>query len=484
MIERMFEESTVAARSLVGRICASARAENRAAANALASMDSLYRLRLREAGDHDDWSIDTIDQVAGEIAAALRISQGSATNRLRDAIAMRKRLPRAGKVFLAGEIDYPIFQALLARTDLITEEDRLAAVDTELSAAVARWPSLTRSQLIARVDRIVARHDRDAVRRRKKKRDDRWIEIWDSGDGVSEIRGFLRVIDGRALDARLDALAATVCPNDSRSHQQRRADAFDALTAGADQLRCECDRADCSASHKRASATVIYVVANQSTINGASDTPGCTIDPDDLVPPELLRELAESAKLVPVAHPGDAPAECRYRASQQLSDFVRCRDLTCRFPGCDRAAIHCDLDHTVPFAEGGPTHASNLKCLCRIHHLLKTFGGWRDRQLRDGTVIWTSPSDDTYVTTPGSALLFPALCAPTGAFTAPAIATLQCTDRATMMPKRSRTRAQNRLYRVAAERRLNRQDSEVELGRQRWEQALAMATTKDEPPPF
>jgi hypothetical protein len=53
-----------------------------------------------------------------------------------------------------------------------------------------------------------------------------------------------------------------------------------------------------------------------------------------------------------------------------------------------------------------------------------------------------------------------------------------------MMPKRSRTRAQNRAYRVAAERRLNRQDSEVELGRQRWEQALAMATTKDEPPPF
>ena len=61
------------------------------------------------------------------------------------------------------------------------------------------------------MDRIVARHDRDIKRRRKKRRDDRWVEIWNSGDGVSEIRGFLRVMAGRALDARLDALAATVC---------------------------------------------------------------------------------------------------------------------------------------------------------------------------------------------------------------------------------------------------------------------------------
>jgi Domain of unknown function (DUF222) len=484
MIEHVFEESQTAAGSLLDRICASARAENRAAAQGLASIDGLYRLRLREDGGHDDWPIDTIDQVAAEVAAALRISQGCAANRVGDAIAMRSRLPRLGAVFLAGDIDYLMFQALVSRTDLITDADRLAAVDTELSRAVAQWPSLSRGQLTARVDRIVARHDRDAVRRRKKKRDDRWIEIWDSGDGVSEIRGFLRVIDGRRFDARLDALAATVCPNDLRSHAQRRADAFGAVADGADRLACECDRTDCTAADKPASAVVIHVVANQATVEDADDTPGYTIDPDELFPADLVAELARTADLVPVVHPGDAPAECGYRASQQLSDFVRCRDLTCRFPGCDRAAIHCDLDHTIPFGNGGPTHASNLKCLCRIHHLLKTFGGWRDRQLRDGTVIWTSPSGDTYVTTPGSALLFPSLCAPTGALAAPATAHLQSTDRTTMMPRRSRTRAQNKAQRVAAERKLNRQNRETELGRRRWEQALAMAAVKDEPPPF
>jgi hypothetical protein len=34
-------------------------------------------------------------------------------------------------------------------------------------------------------------------------------------------------------------------------------------------------------------------------------------------------------------------------------------------------------------------------------------GGLYLRPISDGTVIWTSPSGDTYVTTPGSALLFP-----------------------------------------------------------------------------
>jgi hypothetical protein len=165
---------------------------------------------------------------------------------------------------------------------------------------------------------------------RRKKRDDRWVDIWDSGDGVSEIRGFLRVMDGRTLDARLDSLAATVCKNDLRSHAQRRADAFGALATGADRLACECDRADCAAADKPASAVVMYVIANQDTVDGVGDSPGYTVDPDDLGPPDLIAELAELAKPVPVDHPGDAPAECGYTASRQLTDFVRCRDLTCR----------------------------------------------------------------------------------------------------------------------------------------------------------
>jgi hypothetical protein len=50
-----------------------------------------------------------------------------------------------------------------------------------------------------------------------------------------------------------------------------------------------------------------------------------------------------------------------------LERFIRCRDLTCRFPGCDRPAELCDIDHTVPYPLG-LTHPSNLKCVCRKQH--------------------------------------------------------------------------------------------------------------------
>lgn len=178
-----------------------------------------------------------------------------------------------------------------------------------------------------------------------------------------------------------------------------------------------------------------------------------------IVPTPLLSGMLERARYRTVTHPGAAAAEPRYTPSRALADFIRCRDLTCRFPGCDKPATDADIDHTVAYP-AGPTHPSNLKCLCRFHHLLKTFWngehGWRDRQLPDGTIIWTSPTGHTYTTHPGSATLFPALCKPTPVLwdgDPPEPATT-C-GRGAMMPRRRHTRASNRAHRITAERRLN-----------------------------
>ncbi|MGB2921699.1 MAG: HNH endonuclease signature motif containing protein, partial [Mycobacterium sp.] len=169
------------------------------------------------------------------------------------------------------------------------------------------------------------------------------------------------------------------------------------------------------------------------------------------------------AQLRTVTHPGAAAPEPRYTPSRALADFIRCRDLTCRFPGCDAPATDADIDHTVPYPVG-PTHASNCKCLCRFHHLLKTFwtgeNGWHDRQLPDGTIIWTSPTGHTYTTHPAGAALFPALSPPTAALwdgDPPHNININTnTDqRGAMMPRRRHTRAQNRAHTITTERRLN-----------------------------
>ncbi|WP_349269771.1 HNH endonuclease [Mycolicibacterium parafortuitum] len=177
------------------------------------------------------------------------------------------------------------------------------------------------------------------------------------------------------------------------------------------------------------------------------------------LPAPFFDTMLDSAKIREIIHPGAAGPEPRYTPSAALAEFVRCRDLTCRFPGCDKPATTADIDHTVPHPVG-PTHASNLKTLCRFHHLLKTFwtgpGGWKDRQHPDGTIVWTSPTGHTYTTHPGSRLLFPALCTPTGTlWTGDPPHVPHSDNRAAMMPRRTRTRAQSRTAYITRERQHN-----------------------------
>jgi hypothetical protein len=70
------------------------------------------------------------------------------------------------------------------------------------------------------------------------------------------------------------------------------------------------------------------------------------LDGQHLIPAELIAELAKTAKLRPLIIP--LGAEPGYAPSAKLAAFVRCWDLTCRAPGCDRPATHCDLDPTIP----------------------------------------------------------------------------------------------------------------------------------------
>jgi hypothetical protein len=56
----------------------------------------------------------------------------------------------------------------------------LARVDAELSLRGSRWPSMTRGKLAAEIDRVVARADRDAVRRQAEQVRDREVSIWES----------------------------------------------------------------------------------------------------------------------------------------------------------------------------------------------------------------------------------------------------------------------------------------------------------------
>lgn len=494
----MFDQLVQAADGARGAGAAGAwaRIENAACARRLsAAADVLDRMYATDgSAERDQWILDNYAAVAAEIAPAQQVSLGIAASQLEIAIALRDRLPRTNAVFLTGAITYRVVAAIVFRTYLIQDGDALAGVDSAIAAHVQGWTALSLNKLHSAIDYWVDRFDPAAVRRAENSSRSRYIEVKDSedGSGVAHIEATVFAHHGEFIDQRLDALAATVCENDPRTQEQRRADAVAAAMSGAQSLTCECGSGECPSAGVTVGDVMVHVVAGEDSLNDATsaeldgDKPVEPVEAGDpalggpaetgpgfvmgrgVVPAPIVAAKLAVAKRRPVRHPGDAPPEKGRVPSSALAWFVRCRDLTCRFPNCDRPATQCDLDHTVPYPRGA-TQASNLKCLCRTHHLYKTFLGWRDRQHPDGSVDWLSPAGQKYTTHPGSKLLFPSLCRATApAVIDPRVDLLDDAVRCLKMPRRRRTREQNRAAAIEAERQRNQ----------------PYADERNKPPPF
>jgi hypothetical protein len=91
-----------------------------------------------------------------------------------------------------------------------------------------------------------------------------------------------------------------------------------------------------------------------------------------------------------------------YRPPPRLREHVIARDLTCRNPVCRQPAWRADLDHTIPWEEGGPTCSCNLGGACRRDHQLKQHPRWKLTQIKPGWFEWTAPSGRTYTTQPAT----------------------------------------------------------------------------------
>lgn len=394
----------------------------------------------------------------------MNLSPMGASYLVSHAEALNTRLPRIAALLAEGKTDWRTVRPIITRTDLITNGELIAKIDQSLAARVGNWHGWSRQRIVNAVDAAVRVTDPDAVRERRLEAETkRHIGITATDNGMAEINGSVAATAATAFDRRLSHLAKQVCPADPRTMDQRRADALAALAENRG-LACACGRPECpmrghdDKRDRTGAQVIINVVAGDQTVYADGAGPGY-LEGYGVIDAEQVRQLAAAASLL-VANPVTSPVEAlRYQPSAALERAVRCRDLTCRFPGCGRPAMVCDLDHTVAFnhqdpGAGGRTVAENLKCLCRHHHRLKTFGGWRDEQLADGTVIWTSPTGRTYRTSPAGADLFarprgPACAAP--------------------VPQRRR-RSQLRTARITRAREHNRAQRPINVARRRLEQ--------------
>jgi hypothetical protein len=458
--------------ALIDAVVGWARVSAAADARKYAAIAELERRRC--TAERPKWACDDWDAAAAEIAAALNTGHGRASGEMDIAIMLRDRFPMVGKLFLAGELTARRAWIISDRTYLVTDARALAELDQAIAERITAWGPLSEYKLKQAIDLWVDKVDPGALRRTRNKARTRDFTVADAdGEGTAAVYGRLLATDAALLKRRVAVMVRGVCEDDPRTMAQRRADAMGALAAGSQHLRCLCEDPECPAADDgRATSVVVHVIAEEAStevppdplLNGEGLAPDQAPEPTERrkaaliagggpVPAPLLADLiARGAKVKPIVVPDCAP-EARYRPSAALDDFVRMRDMTCRFPGCDRPAMFGDIDHTLAYPAGS-THPGNLKCYCRKHHLLKTFWpGWSDRQLADGTVIVTTPTGHSYATKPGSSLFFPKWSISTPA--PPGSAAPPGDYRTVMMPTRKRSRANARADRVKSERALN-----------------------------
>lgn len=215
-------------------------------------------------------------------------------------------------------------------------------------------------------------------------------------DGMATLRHHLPAVDAVAIDDLIDRMARNLrTDGDTRTLPQRRSDVLSDVILGRD------------GSGARLSPTVIITVP-ALTIAG-DDTQAGDLHGYGPIDPATARELAATAPTFLRALTAPDTGEIctvtrrRYRPTAELRTVLAIDDQTCRFPGCRRRATACELDHTVDWADGGPTTPENLAHLCPKHHHLKHSTAWRvDPDPTGGRGLhWTSPAGTRYTTTPG-----------------------------------------------------------------------------------
>ncbi|MGW0035098.1 DUF222 domain-containing protein, partial [Gordonia sp. NPDC003376] len=334
--------------------------------------------------------------------------------------ALRYRVPLTAATLAQGRIDEKRFRIVVARTRLVSPES-IEQVDARIAEQIYARDQMSVKRFTTLVDKTVAVVDPDAVKRRRAHaKAERKVTVTQDRfvPGQSRITASLPDVDAALVDARLTAMAESVHVEDPRSLAQRRSDALIASSVQ-QPLVCLCpecvaatvDRESTPPADPDVSAglevpvvgVVIHVIANQSTLDGDDDEPGFT-DDGGVIDADTVRELAmqDFTRSTGITREMmERSARMRYRPGKQKTAYVFAADLCCTWPGCNNRAWSSDVDHTEPYdhvhPERGPTEWWNLKPLCRFHHRMKTFTGWRDFTDEFGRAVFGSPTGHFFV---------------------------------------------------------------------------------------
>ncbi|MDD7944462.1 DUF222 domain-containing protein [Microbacterium sp. NE2HP2] len=292
--------------------------------------------------------------------------------------------------------------------------------DSFAEAAIAVCERDVPSRVRGALDALAARlHPQTFTERHKAAAAERCVRVFPGTDGMSNLVANLPTVIAAGMldrltqmgqsvkDARAESngaesdgadAAAPGEPADTRTMDQLRADILGDLVLGGAPVVDPTYGTD-RAGGLGAIRARVQVAVTAETLMGRDENPaeavgGALIDADTAR--ELAGQVSEWDRLFidPVTR---TPVEIdTYRPTASMKKLLMARDQHCRFPGCRRAAIRCEIDHTIDHALGGHTHIFNLAHLCQRHHSMKQFTKWEVRQVGGGVLEWTSPLGRVY----------------------------------------------------------------------------------------
>ncbi|WP_134738196.1 HNH endonuclease signature motif containing protein [Nocardioides sp. 503] len=362
------------------------------------------------AGDGAPW---VSEFAVMELGAALGMSTDSAKRYVGAALEARYRLPRVWARVEAMEL--PFYRARWIAEHTMCLPPAGAAYVDRMVGFVAHKVSF--AEIERQIAAAKARFDPEAAEKaRREEADSRRLDVdkaYVSINGTVEVSGTLDYVDAVAFDGALSRRAAELkAAGSEESLDVRRSIAAGDLARGYDSLPFDDAGEGGFETGLRPSSTTEVVVHVHEDLDGVGRL-GNTRTP---LLAETIREWCGRPDTRVIVKPVRDLSGHVHVAAYEIPDRLREQDElvdhTCVFPWCTRPAVRCDVDHAIPFAEGGPTCSCNTAPLCRGHHRLKTHGRWDYDVLDRGTYLWHSPFGHAYrrdhtgtqaITTPTSA---------------------------------------------------------------------------------
>jgi hypothetical protein len=373
--------------SAAGRVDMLVALERQAALIAAQQQRVLARMAVEQSDDRN-W-------VREDVACALRMSGRTAARRLAVAQTLVERLPAMLRLLDRGQVSH-LHAVTLAEAIYPLDEKQAHAVEERV---LPRAPEQTLSAFQRSVRRAVARVAAATVEeQRAEAMTKRRVCLTPRDDGMTELWALLPAEGASAVMTAVDALASVTSADDPRTPDQRRADALVDLGVAAlhDPLLPK-------AQGMRPS---IQITVALSTLLGTDEQPG-ELAGHGPIPASVARRLAADEtgtwrRLVtdPITGQLLDYGHDTYRPPKDLAEFVIARDQICTFPGCERPACRCHLDHRTPYREGGSTSSENMGPLCERHHIGKHQADWTPTRDEDGTTTWSSPTKHVYRSRP------------------------------------------------------------------------------------